>query len=179
MPAGKTRAVRFLQWAGQIERSPFMIREFKAEDTHSIVRLFHDTVHKVNIRDYSSEQVCAWAPEEADLEQWLERLRGGITFVVEENQAIVGFAQLEPNGHIDSFYTHSEFQNNGYGSKLLFAIEQRARALGLKKVFTESSITAKPFFLKKGFTLLKQQTVVVRGVKMVNFIMEKEIEKIV
>jgi GNAT superfamily N-acetyltransferase len=154
---------------------PFMIREFKPEDTNSIVRLFHDTVHKISVRDYSHEQINAWAPEQADLEQWLKRLRGGITIVAEENQTIISFARLEPNGHIDCFYTHSDHQNEGYGSELLSAIEQRAKALGLKKVFTESSITAKTFFLKKGFSLLRQQTATVRGVKMVNFIMEKEI----
>ena len=152
-----------------------MIREFRPGDANSIIRLFYGTVHKVNVEDYSNDQVGAWAPEEADLEQWLERLWGGITFVAEENQTIVGFATLEFSGHIDFFYTHSEHQNKGYGSKLLMAIEQRARVLGLKRIFTESSITAKPFFLKKGFALLKQQTVTVRRVKMVNFIMEKEI----
>ncbi len=139
------------------------------------MRLFTDTVHKVNARDYSLEQVNAWAPEQADLELWLKRLRGSITLVAEENQTIVSFGNLDPSGHIDCFYTRSEHQNKGYGSKLLLAIEQRARVLGLKKFFTESSITAKPFFLKKGFSLLKQQTVTVRGIKMVNFIMEKEI----
>ncbi len=152
-----------------------MIREFKPGDVNSVVRLFTDTVHKVNARDYSREQVNAWAPEQADLELWMKRFRGSITLVAEENQTIVGFANLDSSGHIDCFYTHSEHQNKGYGSKLLSAIEQSAKALGLKKIFTESSITAKPFFLKKGFTLLKQQTVTVRGVNMVNFIMEKEI----
>lgn len=152
-----------------------MIREFNLDDTHSIVRLFHDTVHKINIQDYSGEQVNAWAPEEADLEQWRERLRDNITFVAEENHVIVGFAQLEADGHISFLYTHSEHQNKGYGSALLSEIEQRARSLGLKKVFVESSITAKPFFLKRGFTLLKQQKAIVRDVSMVNFIVEKEI----
>jgi N-acetylglutamate synthase-like GNAT family acetyltransferase len=154
---------------------PFTIREFKPEDTNSIVRLFYDTVHTINARDYSREQINAWAPEQADLVKWLERLRDGFTFVAEENQTIIGFAKLEPSGHIDFLYTHHKYQNKGYGSRLLSAIVQRARGLGLKKIFTESSITAKPFFLSKGFSLLKQQTVTVRGVKMVNFIMCKEI----
>ncbi len=152
-----------------------MIREFKPGDVNSLVRLFTDTVHKVNARDYSREQVNAWAPEQADLELWMKRFRGSITLVAEENQTIVGFANLDSSGHIDCFYIHSEHQNKGYGSKLLSAIEQRAKVLGLKKIFTESSITAKSFFLKKGFSLLKQHTVTVRGVKMANFIMEKEI----
>jgi N-acetylglutamate synthase-like GNAT family acetyltransferase len=154
---------------------PFMIREFKPQDTNSIAHLFHDTVHNINIRDYTQEQINAWAPGQTGLEQWQERFRGGITFVAEVNQIITGFAKLESNGHIDCFYVGSDHQNKGYGSELFLAIEEKARALGLKKIFTESSITAKLFFLKKGFSLLRQQTVTVRGVKMVNFIMEKVI----
>lgn len=40
------------------------IRLFETKDTEQVVRLFHDTVHAVNIRDYSSSQVNAWAPDD-------------------------------------------------------------------------------------------------------------------
>lgn len=165
------RRDRFIVTSG----GEMVIREFKPEDIGSLVRLFTDAVHKINVRDYSRDQVNAWAPEDADLEQWLERLRTGMTLVAEENETITGFAKFEFNGHIDFLYIHSEHQNQGYGSKLLLTIEQRAKALGLKKIYAESSITAKPFFLKRGFTTVKQQTVTVRGMNFINFVMKKEI----
>lgn len=41
-----------------------------------------------------------------------------------------------------------------------------------KRVFAEVSITAKPFFEAKGFKVVKQQIVDIKGVKLTNFIME-------
>ncbi|MHB1949598.1 MAG: GNAT family N-acetyltransferase [Gammaproteobacteria bacterium] len=36
---------------------------------------------------------------------------------------IVGFAELEDNGHIDCFYCHHEYQGCGVGSALMREIE--------------------------------------------------------
>ncbi|MBT7088103.1 GNAT family N-acetyltransferase, partial [bacterium] len=46
-------------------------------------------------------------------------------------------------------------------------------SLGVKRVYTEASITAKPFFEKRGFKVIKEQQVEKRGVKLTNFQMEK------
>ena len=48
-----------------------------------------------------------------------------------------------------------------------------ANDLDLKRVFAELSITAKPFFEPKGFTVVKQQVVKIRGAELANYIMEK------
>lgn len=85
---------------------------------------------------------------------------------------IVGFTEFEPNGHIDCFYVHHEYQGFGIGSSLMNEIFKKANDLNLKRVFAEVSITAKPFFEAKGFKVVKQQNVAIRGVKLTNFIME-------
>ena len=150
-----------------------IIREFEDEDTEGIVHLFTETVRKINSQDYSKEQIEAWAPQNPNLEKWRKRLAKTITFVAEENQKVIGFAQLENNGHIDCFYVAHDFINKGVGSKLLFEIEERAKALSITRLFTEASITAKPFFHKKGFKVIRGQFVELRGVKFRNFVMEK------
>jgi len=43
-------------------------------------------------------------------------------------------------------------------------------------LFTESSITAKPFFLRKGFRIISQQTVEFRNTQFINFRMEKYLD---
>ncbi len=43
----------------------------------------------------------------------------------------------------------------------------------IKRIFAEVSITARPFFEKQGFTVAEEQTVVLRGVKLINYKMEK------
>lgn len=39
------------------------IRRFQDSDVHQIVLLFFETVHSVNLKDYSQAQLDAWAPE--------------------------------------------------------------------------------------------------------------------
>lgn len=135
--------------------------------------LFYDTVHQVNIRDYSQEQVAAWAPAEMDRDTWTKRLSQAFTYIAEEDGKIAGFGELEANGHIDRFYCHKDFQRKGVGTKLLVQIEQQARSLGLSKLVTEASITAKPFFEANGFFVVRQQEVERRGQRLTNFVMEK------
>jgi len=52
-------------------------------------------------------------------------------------------------------------------------IENRANTLKINKIFAEVSITAKPFFEAKGFIVQKEQSVVIRGVTLTNYVMEK------
>ena len=149
------------------------IRSYQPSDTAEIARLFHDTIHQINIRDYTPEQVEAWAPAEVDEARWAQTLGSRLTFVAVEGGRIVGFGELEADGHINRFYTHALHQGQGVGTALLGAIEDKARQLGLSRLFTEASITARPSFARRGFTVLREQEVVCRGVRFVNYRMEK------
>ncbi|MGJ5676197.1 MAG: GNAT family N-acetyltransferase [Nostochopsis sp.] len=151
------------------------IRKFHHQDTQEIMQLFYDTVHNINIRDYTSEQVNAWAPQYMDYRRWNEHLHSKMSYVAELDGQIIGFAQLEPDGHIDCFYCHKDFQGIGVGSKLLDTLQTQAKALGIKRVFAEVSITAKGFFEHKGFQVTNQQTVERRSVKFINYCMDKNI----
>jgi putative acetyltransferase len=151
------------------------IRTYKIEDTEEIINLFYDTIHEVNIRDYTKAQVDAWAPKNMDIEVWVGRLKSKFTYVAEESNKIIGFGELEANGHIDCFYCHKDFQRKGIGTSILEQIESKARSLRIKKLFTEASITAKPFFESKNFIVVRKQEVEFRGQKFINFVMEKVI----
>lgn len=149
------------------------VRTYEIGDTQEIIKLFYDTVHAVNIRDYTKEQVDAWAPADIDIEVWIRSLSSKFTYVLEEDGKIIGFGNLEDNGHIDRFFCHQDFQRQGIGTQLLANIESKARELGINKLFTEASITAKPFFASKNFIVVKEQEVERRGQKFINFAMEK------
>jgi putative acetyltransferase len=157
-----------------------IIRKYQSEDTDEIIQLFYDTVHQINIRDYSQVQINAWAPNNKDSINWVNKLSYKITYVAENennsnNKIIIGFAQLETNGHIDCFYCHYQYQGVGVGNRLLNEIQLTAINLGIKRLFTEASITAKPFFEKKGFIVVNPQVVECRGQNFVNYVMEKHL----
>ena len=149
------------------------IRDFRPTDTLEIIRLFRDTVHNVNGRDYTPEQVEAWAPALMDEPRWQERLRANFTYVAEANGQIVGFSELRRDGYIDTLYVHYQHQSMGIASRLLSEMETRARALGAKRLSTQASLTAYGFFQRRGFKLVRAQDVELRGVLFRNFLMER------
>lgn len=150
------------------------IRLFQPEDTEQIAQLFHDTVRQINIQDYSQEQIVAWSPEDIYFRNWLEICSSRFTYIAEEEK-IIGFGELEANGHIDCFYVHYQHQHQGVGKKLYQAIENKAKALNLTSLFVEASITAKPFFARQGFTVVKQQQVFRREQIFINYAMHKSL----
>lgn len=149
------------------------IRLFRPEDVDLIAKLFHDTVREVNIRDYSIAQVKAWAPDDLYFRNWLEVCADRFTYVAEKDGAIVGFGELESNGHIDCFYCHKDYQGCGIGKQIYREIEAKAVELGLNRLFVEASITAVPFFQRMGFSVIREQQVSSRGETFINYSMEK------
>ncbi len=149
------------------------IRQFEPQDAEQIARLFHETVRQVNIRDYSSEQVQAWAPDHLYFRNWAAVCANRFTYVADERGMIVGFGELETNGHIDCFYCHKDYQRCGVGRQIYQAIAAKALELNLDCLFVEASITAKPFFERMGFSVVKAQQVNCRGQVLINYQMEK------
>lgn len=150
-----------------------IIRHYIADDAQQLANIYYYTIHNINVQDYSEEQVNAWAPSSSlELTSWKKKWGTIPPLVALMDNKIVGFTEFEPNGHIDCFYVHHEYQGFGIGSSLMNEIFKKANDLNLKRVFAEVSITAKPFFEAKGFKVVKQQNVDIRGVKLTNFIME-------
>jgi putative acetyltransferase len=149
------------------------IRRYEIADTAEIRQLFYDTIHAVNIRDYTPAQIAAWTAGNMDVALWSKSLSSKLTYVAEDEGKIIGFGELETNGHIDRFYCHKDYQGQGVGSKILAQLELTAKNLEIKKLFVEASITAKPFFAKRNFIVIKQQQVERRGEKLINFVMTK------
>ncbi|WP_414551721.1 GNAT family N-acetyltransferase [Anabaena sp. CCY 0017] len=149
------------------------VRRYEIGDTAEIMQLFYETIHEVNIRDYTKPQLDAWTSVNMDVDVWISSLKSKFTYVAEEENKIVGFGELETNGHIDRFYCHKDFQGQGVGTKILEQIVLTAKSLEIPKLFVEASITAKPFFERREFLVVKKQEVERRGQKLINFVMEK------
>ena len=51
------------------------------------------------------------------------------------------------------------------------ALENRARMQGIKELTVHASITARPFFEKRGYKLLREQRVIRRETELTNYVM--------
>lgn len=149
------------------------IRLYRPGDVDALIDIFRASVRLVARRDYTQEQVLAWAPDEIDRQDWVEQYAGRPAWVAEIDGALVGFSDLEPDGHLDMMFVHPDHQGRGVASALLAEVESAARHQGIDCLHTEASITAKPFFERRGFHLLAPQTVSIRGQRFINYRMEK------
>ena len=84
------------------------LRTYDIGDTQQIVKLFYDTVHEVNIRDYTQAQDML-APADMDIERWTKSLSSKFTFVAEEGEKMAGFGELEPSWRYRSLLLSSRF----------------------------------------------------------------------
>jgi putative acetyltransferase len=149
------------------------IRNYQPTDAGQMARLIYNTVHTINQRDYSPAQLKAWMPEAPSQQAWAARYPARISFVADDNGMIAGFAELEPNGHVDCFYCHHSYQRQGIGQQLYQRLEQEAKLLNLERLFVEASITARSFFERMGFQTLHENHVLRNDVMLTNFAMEK------
>ncbi|MEG1555843.1 MAG: GNAT family N-acetyltransferase [Bacteroidales bacterium] len=149
------------------------IRKYKEADCKEIMKLFRNTVHAINAKDYNQKQLDAWAPIELNSMAWHQSLVEHYTIIVEHKEIIVGFGDLDAIGYLDRLYVHKEYQNQGIASTILSEFEKYSLHHNLHELTTHASITAKPFFIKKGFTLMAEQQVQRKEETLTNFVMRK------
>lgn len=152
-----------------------VLRSFLPTDAAALAALFRDSARSTCPRDYTEAQVSAWAPDDIDLERFKARCEARATWVAELQGFIAGFCDLEPDGHIDMLYVHPLRQKRGVAGSMLDHIENVARQRNLSCLYTEASIPARPVFETRGFQCIAPQTVMVRGISMTNFKMEKHL----
>lgn len=145
------------------------IRPALQEDGVQIGQLIYETVRSINCRDYTEEQVKIWAPDPYIYSTYED----SYAYVADLDGKILGFSNLTQEGYLHRFYVHKDFQNQGIGSRLLHAIETKGINLELQEIHTEASVTAKPFFMAKGYVLREEQIKILRGMKFINYKMYK------
>ena len=152
------------------------LRPYESVDCAALARLFYQTVHTVNARDYTQEQLDAWATEKVDLEAWDRSLRQHCSVVAEEKGEIIGFGDMTPDGYLDRLYVHRDHQRRGVATAIC---EELERSVHAARFTTHASITARPFFSHRGYRVRREQQVQRQGIWLTNFVMEKDMAKII
>lgn len=151
------------------------LRPYSPADITAVTGLFYNTVHTVNRRDYTDIQLDAWADGNIDLDKWNSSFQSNITVIAEiaeANSIIVGFGDITHDGYLDRLYVHKDYQHIGIATAICDYLESRTDS---DKIITHASITARPFFEKRGYVAVKEQQVIRHNVALTNYIMEKQI----
>ena len=140
-----------------------VLRPYRSEDCPVLAELFYQTVHGVCHRDYTPEQLDAWADGQVDLAAWDISFQAHTTLVAEWDGVIAGFADLRQDGYLDRLYVHRDYQGRGIATALLDALPGAT--------LTHASLTARPFLERRGWQVVREQQVERHGVKLTNFVM--------
>lgn len=146
------------------------LRNYETADCEELTKLFYDTVHSINARDYSQEQLDVWATGTVELEKWDASLSAHDSVVAVEDGMIVGFGDMDETGYLDRLYVHKDYQSQGIATAICDRLEKAASGCQFS---THASITARPFFEKRGYRVVKEQQVERQGILLTNYVMEK------
>lgn len=150
------------------------LRCYREGDINDIAALFYGTVHTVCINDYSADQLNAWADGRPDKAAWNASLLAHHSVVAESGGVTVGFGDIA-GGYLDRLYVHKDHQGRGAATAILAELERHARESGETRIVTHASITARPFFEKRGYETVREQQMGRRGVMLTNYVMEKRL----
>lgn len=152
----------------------FIIRTAKLSDASEVKELFQDTVLNINKRDYSKAEVEDWASCGNDLSHIEEMIKTHYFIVAVNRQSqIVGFSSITQQSYLHSMFVHKDFQGQGIATLLLKEIERYATMNGIARITSEVSLTARPFFEKRGYIVTKEQKRKANQLSLTNFWMVK------
>lgn len=154
----------------------FVVREAKESDLNELIELFKNTVLTINRQNYSQEEVEDWASCGNNIFEVKEMIETHY-FIVAINQQsqIIGFASITNQGYLHSMFVHQDFQGKGVATILLQDIEQYAKVNSIAKITSEVSLTARPFFVNKGYIVELEQKRKANQLSLTNFCMAKDI----
>lgn len=177
------------------------IRRFRLGDEPALFQVFHSAIHLVAARDYTLDQIEAWAPADLDQDIWRDRMRGIRPFIAElagglshaktDDRAglpaaeparapetiIVGYADVQESGYIDHFFVSGHYPRQGIGQALMARLHEEAAHMGLTELTSDVSRSAQPFFAHHGFEIIEHRYPERRGVVIPNALMRKRLIK--
>ncbi len=153
------------------------IRKAEEKDVEGISELYYGTVRSINSKDYSEKEIEVWSSSAFNFERWKKNIAEQYFLVAEEEEEdnlIIGFSSITPEGYLDFMYVHKDFQRRGVASGLLSGIEEKASEQNNEEIYYHVSRTAKEFFEKSGYVYSGDNTETFKGVVFVNNIMIKK-----
>lgn len=125
--------------------------------------------YQINVKDYTKEQLDVWATGQIDLEKWNQSFQEHFSLIAVDDSIITGFGDIDRTGYLDRLYVHADYQARGVATHICDRLEQAVPG----DIVTHASITARPFFEKRGYKAVKEQQVERQGILLTNYVMIK------
>ena len=153
----------------------YHVRDYAPDDAAGLAQLLRDSVTTLGVRDYSAEQVSAWAGRLPDAATLAARCGDGRRVWVAQSVAddgLLGFTDLESDGHIDMLYVAPGAKGSGVADALTDALIAAAVKAGLARIHVEASEAARRFYMRRGFIERGRRDRMIGDTAIHNFAME-------
>ncbi|MBH0117026.1 GNAT family N-acetyltransferase [Salinibacterium sp. NG253] len=157
--------------------TPIDVRPYRPADAAPTLAVFLSAVTITASADYSPQQIAAWArADEREIPVWDQSMSARNSFVALVDGEIAGFSDVSSDGYIDMMFVSPQHSRQGVAAALLDFIEVIARERASPSLSANVSVTARPFFEKRGFQVEAEQHPVLNGVELNNFTMTKSLD---
>src|SRR3989338_7511398 len=131
------------------------IRRFRNSDAVELARMHRGTIRVINKKDYTKQQIKVWAT--ASAKRWRDnsKSKNSAIFVALNKNKLIGFIQLK-GSEVNALYVHKNYIGREVGKRLLKKLEETAYKNGIRKLTCLSTITAKDFYNKQGYKIIKK-----------------------
>ena len=131
------------------------VRRAAPEDAEVAIAVVRDSITRLCVADHQNDPVTleSWLRNKTldNFARWLASADNHLV-VAELDSAIAGVASLRSSGEIQLCYVAPGSQRVGIGTALLVALENQARASGLRKLVLNSTTDARPFYERNGYS---------------------------
>ena len=111
---------------------------------------------------------CNMSPDDVDYEISQGKDKRILEICDMNQESLEYFVERYGETYLDRLYVHKDYQRQGVATALCNELER-----GFDRITTHASITAKPFFLHRGYKVVREQQVVRNGISLTNYVMEK------
>lgn len=167
--------IQLHDWRHTMSNPSISIRFAELSDLAEIQTLFVSTISTICVEDYSQEQIRVWTASIENTQRWINKIANQYFLIAQVDNKMVGYASLENHNYLDFLYVHKDYQRQGIAKILYHRIEKEAIKRNATIIISDVSITAKPFFERKGFKTLEKQIHKIQGVEIANYKMAKQL----
>ncbi len=151
------------------------IRHSLAElkDLPAMQSLYVNCIKSTCNGDYSPAEMKAWISGIENRERWQKLVEEQWVLLLWQEEELMGFTSLKSPNYIDFMYVSAKFQGRGIAKLLLNTLQAKAKEKDVIKLESDISITARPFFERQGFKVVRKNLNPKDGEVLINFRMEK------
>ena len=140
------------------------LRQITTKDQVDLKKVYFDSIQSINKEIYSKEQKKAWSSQAWENPNFNNTIINGKGWLINDKEKIIAFASRFPKNKISLFYCRGEYQRKGYGSRLLYKIENEAMKENVEFLSTEASLLSFRLFIKHNWQIVRKEKIIIKNI---------------